>query len=515
MAPPALGLALLALGGAAASSVDQRGMPLSGDIAAAYAEAIGANTFRCLDGSATLPLKTLNDEYCDCDDGSDEPGTAACAGDGDLGFHCANKGYWTKDVDIAEDIPKSRVGDGVCDCCDGSDEADGACTNGCEDAVKDLLAQRVAEREAKRQGWVKREEMVLKANEMLTVSKIPNLESELEAAKAEHEAAIKVKEAEEALEEKERQERSESERGDGYPEALTALGIADADAAALVNLVVALADKAGATRELFFLITDELDDADAAKLEALHEDDYGDTYDEEGDAPPDAPEASEYTSHLLKLSVEQLQRVVVDLALQAAAVDELVELTVFESGRAAAKELIDGLSIGSGEGEYERPEARDARNAEDRKRRAMQSAESKLRVGIQDEEALRANDWGPDNVWLALKDSCVGTDQGQYRYEVCFYGKVTQRDKRSNRTYKLGTNGDFVKPNPREPFSAIHYKNGDRCPGKAREAMVALTCGPENLLRDIDEPETCGYTMALETPAACTAPPPDEAHDEL
>ena len=33
-----------------------------------------SDTFRCLDGSRTLPRVRVNDDYCDCGDGSDEPG---------------------------------------------------------------------------------------------------------------------------------------------------------------------------------------------------------------------------------------------------------------------------------------------------------------------------------------------------------------------------------------------------------------------------------------------------------
>ena len=66
--------------------------------------------FSCLDKSEMIPFQLVNDDYCDCLDGSDEPSTSACPGQT---FHCSRS---------SAVIPSSRVNDGVCDCCDGSDE---------------------------------------------------------------------------------------------------------------------------------------------------------------------------------------------------------------------------------------------------------------------------------------------------------------------------------------------------------------------------------------------------------
>ena len=59
----------------------------------------------CDDKTKTYTKNEINDGYCDCLDGSDEPGTSACPGNI---FHCVNKGY------RITQIYSSRVDDGEC-----------------------------------------------------------------------------------------------------------------------------------------------------------------------------------------------------------------------------------------------------------------------------------------------------------------------------------------------------------------------------------------------------------------
>ncbi|CAH9089103.1 unnamed protein product [Cuscuta europaea] len=78
----------------------------------------------CKDGSKKFTRDRLNDDFCDCLDGTDEPGTAACPHGK---FYCRNMGNTPKF------LFSSQVNDRICDCCDGSDENDGAigCPNTC------------------------------------------------------------------------------------------------------------------------------------------------------------------------------------------------------------------------------------------------------------------------------------------------------------------------------------------------------------------------------------------------
>ncbi|XP_050220806.1 glucosidase 2 subunit beta-like isoform X2 [Mercurialis annua] len=86
-------------------------------------------TINCENGSKKFTIAQLNDDFCDCPDGTDEPGTSACP---QGKFFCRNVGH------VPISLPSSRVNDDICDCCDGSDEYDGKtkCLNTCWEVGK-------------------------------------------------------------------------------------------------------------------------------------------------------------------------------------------------------------------------------------------------------------------------------------------------------------------------------------------------------------------------------------------
>ncbi|KAK7342350.1 hypothetical protein VNO80_25299 [Phaseolus coccineus] len=83
-----------------------------------------SEVIKCKDGSKSFSRDRLNDNFCDCPDGTDEPGTSACPA---AKFYCRNLGS------KPQFIVSSHVNDHFCDCCDGSDEHDGiiCCPNTC------------------------------------------------------------------------------------------------------------------------------------------------------------------------------------------------------------------------------------------------------------------------------------------------------------------------------------------------------------------------------------------------
>ncbi|CAI5721610.1 unnamed protein product [Peronospora destructor] len=118
-----------------------------------------SNEFSCVVGGklTNLPINRVNDEYCDCDEGDDEPGTAACSHVIMSVFHCENDGV------LAGKIHTSRIHDGICDCCDGSDEEiDGRrpCPNKCSVAADKFRKEAEQRLEVVKTGFEKRQATV-------------------------------------------------------------------------------------------------------------------------------------------------------------------------------------------------------------------------------------------------------------------------------------------------------------------------------------------------------------------
>jgi len=134
----------------ASASLSDRVRGLAPALQDKYHALMGATGgFACLDGSLAGRKTTavVNDDFCECADGSDEPGTAACAGQtthaaSNNEFFCA----WSA-TDSSQHVPQkavriSVVNDGICDCCGGEDEfeSEATCPNRCGELVAEEQA---------------------------------------------------------------------------------------------------------------------------------------------------------------------------------------------------------------------------------------------------------------------------------------------------------------------------------------------------------------------------------------
>ncbi|WVZ71592.1 hypothetical protein U9M48_020162 [Paspalum notatum var. saurae] len=163
-----------------------------------------SGVIKCRDGSGRFSRDQLNDDFCDCPDGTDEPGTSACP---EGKFYCKNAGH------TPVKIFSSRVNDGICDCCDGSDEYDSnvTCKNTCWEAGKaarEKLKKKIA---TYKSGVVIRKQELERAKEAFA-------KDEAELAKLKGEEKIlqglvdKLKEQKRLIEKAEEEERLRKEK---------------------------------------------------------------------------------------------------------------------------------------------------------------------------------------------------------------------------------------------------------------------------------------------------------------
>ncbi|CAL0312187.1 unnamed protein product [Lupinus luteus] len=180
-----------------------------------------SDVIKCKDGSRKFTIQQLNDNFCDCLDGTDEPGTSACPGGK---FYCRNAGH------VPVHLFSSRVNDGICDCCDGTDEYDGKvkCPNTCWEAGK-VAREKLKKKIETYQGGVKlRKQEIEQAKlalekDQAELSKLKKEESTLKGLVKqlkEHKEQIEKAEEKERLqkeeEEKQKKKAEEDAKGENF-----------------------------------------------------------------------------------------------------------------------------------------------------------------------------------------------------------------------------------------------------------------------------------------------------------
>lgn len=485
----------------------------SGTLAAALAEnsAVidgagdnnGIRMFRCLGGGDELLASVVNDDFCDCLDGSDEPGTGACAGwedsldEAERLFYCENLGSRPRY------IYRSRVGDGICDCCDGTDEVDRAasspiaaspCSNTCEEegrGARQALEQRL---ELWRRGLVKQVELMAASDSGKTLwrdeaselrAALLLLEAERDASKkALEDASVKLAElpVDEQKDDLRRQLRDVDQ--------LIATKQQERDR--LLAKLAQLDTTVTATKKQ----DDALPGDSSVALEVSPS---------VSGSGSETPRVSEYSKWMEGAADRGLASATVVLA---ASSEPLVPSSV---------PVADNVHLAP---EMEAPELREHRECEarfvDARTRSME-AKHRLR-GL--EAVMHEGLSGPSMALANLLDVCLEYKSGQFAYSICFFRNATQ-DTDSEKTVSLGRwiGWDFAQVPPRALFA-----RGASCgTGVRRKLSVIFQCSHEVQLLNVSEPLSCVYQAYVSHPAACSdvAEPtsqvlsPHRPHDEL
>ncbi|XP_021377269.1 glucosidase 2 subunit beta-like isoform X5 [Mizuhopecten yessoensis] len=459
------------------------------------------NVFACLDGSQTFPYTYVNDDYCDCTDGSDEPGTSACPNGK---FTCTNAGHRPLIV------PASRVNDGVCDCCDGTDEYSGniACVDSCKELGKKHKEEVERIMKQQEEGMKKKQEFAEAGKKMKEEKKarLEQLQGDKEAAEAERqEMEIKKNEA----------EVPEKEAKDKHQAAW------DEDKARRT------AEKDLVTASAAFQELDSNNDNFVDVLEMVIHNEF----DIDSNGVVSEEEVKEHLEEADKVDEDtfvtkiwpNIKQIYKSLVPEPAEADGQAAPPAEPQGETAPPPGEETKT--EEEGEDKMPaydeETQVLIEAADAARNAFNAADEKLQSINREITSLQSYmnlDFGNDEEFSELKDKCFEYTDREYTYKLCTYERASQRPKAGGTETSLGNWGRWSGPD-NDRYSSQLYERGQNCwNGPDRSVKVHFKCGPENQLINAYEPSRCEYAFDFVTPVSCSgrlSPMETRSHDEL
>lgn len=492
--------------------------------------------FTCLDGSATIPFDQVNDDYCDCKDGSDEPGTAACPNGS---FHCSNTGY--KPLYI----PSSRVNDGICDCCDGTDEynSGSVCENTCREKGRKERESLQQLAEVTREGF-RLKKLLIEQWKTAREEKQSKL-LELQAGKKSLEEQVEMLRT--LKEEAEKPEKEAKEQHRTLWEEQQVLAKARREQELAARAFQELDDNLDGLVSVAELQTHpELDtDGDGTLSEGeaqalLSGDTQMDStafYDRVWAAirdkyhsevqPTDMPAPSFTDAMEPKEEQPPVPSPPTEEGEEEEEEEEEEEQEEEEEDSEEAAPPLQPLQPSSPPQEEEKmppydeqtqafiDAAQEARNKFEEAERSLKEMEESVR-NLEQEISF---DFGPHGEFAYLYSQCYELTTNEYVYRLCPFKLVSQKPKHGGSPTNLGTWGSWAGPD-HDKFSAMKYEQGTGCwQGPNRSTTVRLLCGKETVVTSTTEPSRCEYLMELMTPAACPEPPletpSDGDHDEL
>ncbi|KAI9572397.1 glucosidase II beta subunit-like-domain-containing protein [Boletus coccyginus] len=494
-----------------------------------------SGTWSCLDGSKEILWSAVNDDYCDCPDGSDEPGTGACPG---TTFYCKNVGH------IGTTIPSSRVQDRLCEpeCCDGSDEALGVCSNTCEEVGQEYRKKEEAARKLRKTGSKIRatyiafaqKEQKLTSRE-LDVERSPDADSLQDVAKhAESMSAAELERKKQsplyqsllthhmALKSLQREHKVHVEKEKAFGDILDALRTGynpNYQDMAVLEAVRGWELLAGLPHINDIRKGEDSGEEKQAHTPEVEEEDEGIWNADQIEKELDRLLKTDHISLLLEHDKIVGHPGTQSILFEATAYlpDSLVPRYV--SLRDTVLSWLKVFGIGSGKF--------DASDEANQARQALSDAEHSLKLTREEEQTARddlsnlfdLDGFGPEGEWKKLDGVCLEKDTGDYTYEVCLFDEARQKPNKGGSTFSLGKFSSWnklAKPGELEYYTKQHYTQGTKCwNGPQRSVELILSCGTENILLTVAELEKCEYQITGTSPALCRPLEDENNKDEL
>ncbi|XP_069579890.1 glucosidase 2 subunit beta-like isoform X2 [Brachyistius frenatus] len=419
-------------------------------------------SFLCIDGSKMIPFEQVNDDYCDCEDGSDEPGTKptyvhVCFTSGTSAcprgrFYCTNLGF------RPHYVPSSRVNDGICDCCDASDEynSHARCQNTCWN-----LGQR---ERAYVEGQMRTLDEGLRLKQQLIEEGVLLWREKQAQLRELHQVAedLQIK-----LEEHRRRKHEADRVKEQMLKALEAedRGLRHQNRTATSVFQFLDSDKDGS------LTVDEV----KAKVVLVH--------DEERILSEEEALGLLGGSH--QMDFTKFRHALWDILTRGDSVK------IKDTHGAPGSVVSEDPHLKAADREWE------ATNL-----KKVEEAYETVNTEISDLQKKLAIDYGTDWEFLFLNTQCYTLKVYEYTYTLCPFNQVTQKSTAGTEV-SLGKWGMW-SGTPKNHYNQMVYENGEPCwQGGSRSTTVTLTCGTETALRSVKEPSKCQYIMDFQTPVAC------------
>jgi protein kinase C substrate 80K-H len=533
-----------------------------------------ATHFTCISNPTyQIPISQLNDDYCDCPDGSDEPGTSACSHLSPLsphtpsvdpslntslalpGFYCKNKGH------IPSYVPFTSINDGKCDyalCCDGSDEWASVggitCPDKCKEIGKEWRSQDEARRKAHGAAMKRRKELAAQAARLkLEVeARIMTLEAEREGLE------VKVKDAEKVVQDTEKSDKLKVVKGPGksgqtgvlaslakmrIEELRSALVTVRVQRDAMLGRVVEMENVLGRLKEGYNPnFNDEGVKTAVRAWEEYAARDTNDSWEEAQDrdldeiSKPDGEGDSGINWSEWEASDEAQETDVDVLYNFSAYLPPTLRLWLDEKLSTLRQVLVEnGILAPTSDSLTASTTESSALKTARKTLSDTQSSLSNAQRELETHKSDLAKDYGVDSIFRALKSTCIQKDSGEYTYELCFLGSTKQKPKKGGADQNMGNFVSFgtemvddeISPDGKGMGKGeriiMRYENGGHCwNGPARSTLVVLGCAEKEEIWKIAESEKCVYRMEVGTAAVChmqegapSQPPKKDGKDEL